>query len=260
MGGLMKLEVLAAIAGALLLSSCGDRFPDYHYKMTVYVETLSGEKAFSSVRSVEVTERSTIQASSGRRLDYKLQGEAVILDLPGGRTVYALLSKPDKPDYAKFIIGAALMAHAPREAPLTSVDQAKKEAREKASPPEPYTDQSEELHKLLEVKGEKDLPRYAPNPDPYRGPRQIDHWPMFVTFGDPADPKTVREVSPESIGVKHITIAITDEPVTTGIEKKLGWALSHRGALVPTPSGGSKWNKLPAQRLNRSAFTMESAK
>lgn len=44
---------------------------------------------------------------------------------------------------------------------------------------------------------------------------------MFVTFDDPSDPKTVREVSPESIGVSRITIEITDEDVTTGIEERL---------------------------------------
>ena len=209
-----------AFSAALLLAGCGDdRFPDYSYKMTIYADG----KAFSSVRHIEVTEGSTIQDSSGRRVDYKLQGQAVILDLPDGRTVYALLCKPDKAEYATLIAGAALMPHVARDAPLSPADQAMKEAREEQSPPKPYTNQAEALQMMVKVKGPKDLTRFVPNPDLYRGPRRLDHWPMFVTFSDPKDPKTVREVSPESIGVDRITIEITDEPVTTGIEERLGW-------------------------------------
>ena len=33
----------------------------------------------------------------------------------------------------------------------------------------------------------------------------------------------VREVAPEEIGVRRITIEITDESITTGIEKRLPW-------------------------------------
>ncbi len=55
---------------------------------------------------------------------------------------------------------------------------------------------------------------------------------MFVTFGDPKDPKTVRAVTPESIGVKRITIEITDDPVTTGIQARLGWLPAYYNKML----------------------------
>lgn len=78
---------------------------------------------------------------------------------------------------------------------------------------------------MVKVEGAYDLPRTLP-PRRNREPTQI--WPMFVTFSNPSDPRTVREVSPEAIGVDRITIEITDEDVTTGIEARL-----------PPPSAGA---------------------
>ena len=49
------------------------------------------------------------------------------------------------------------------------------------------------------------------------------HWPMMVRFGDIHDPKSVEKVEPEAIGVKRITLETTSDPVTAGIEKRLGW-------------------------------------
>ncbi len=55
--------------------------------MTVWV----GDKPFSTVRHVEVTEGATIQDSSGRRVDYRAEGEAVIIDTPTG-PVFAVMT------------------------------------------------------------------------------------------------------------------------------------------------------------------------
>ncbi|NOT70254.1 MAG: hypothetical protein HOP09_02915 [Hyphomicrobium sp.] len=59
----------------------------------------------------------------------------------------------------------------------------------------------------------------------------IERLPDLVTFEDITDPATVKEVSPNDpskalgcdFGWQKITLEITDEPVTTGIEKKLSW-------------------------------------
>lgn len=78
---------------------------------------------------------------------------------------------------------------------------------------------------MVAIKGPQELKRFIPVDKLRRhkgsGDPDFPGWPMFVTFSDPSDPKTVREVSPESIGVSRITIEITDEDVTTGIEKRL---------------------------------------
>ena len=240
-----------ALGAALLLSSCGDdQFPDYHYKMTVY----AGGKAYSSVRAVEQKQVFSLADSSGQSVQRRLQGEAVIIDLADGRTAYALLSKPGEAEYALKVAGYALL-------PL--VPEFKRDPRTDDLHVERGTESLDRMadkqRQMVAIKGPQDLPRTRPNPDPYRGPRALDSWPMLVTFSDPKDPKTVREVAPEEIGVNRITIEITEEPVTTGIEERLVWALNHKGALVRTRPQESKWDKPPAHRLNRAAFTRESA-
>lgn len=206
-----------AMASALFLAGCGDdRFPDYRYKMTIYVDTPEGTKSFASVRQVKEKEVPSIQNSSGWTVQTSLRGEAVILDLPGGRTAYALLTRPEDPDYAKYIIGAALrpFIHVPKRNEWFDDLPAK--------PGEALDRQAEASRQIVAVKGAKNLPRTLPNTDAARPDLPpFQAWPMFVTFGDPADPKTVREVTPDQIGVKRITIEITDEPVTTGIERRL---------------------------------------
>jgi hypothetical protein len=65
--------------------------------------------------------------------------------------------------------------------------------------------------------------------------------PMLVRFRDINDPLTIEPVNPNDLaasfgpGVKlrSATIAITDEPVTVGIEEKLGWLKSSKGGYLP---------------------------
>lgn len=216
----MRWLGLLQVPVALLVAACGgDAFPDYHYRMTIYAD----DKAFSSVRAIEQREVSSMVDSAGRRVERKLTGEAVILDLPGG-TYYALLSKPDNADYASLIPGAALARHIGGDESRSDAEQAMNEARDearRAADPGYFLDDiAARSRAMTEVEGAKDLPRTLP-PRPGRAPFQA--WPMFVTFGDPQDPRTVREVSPDSIGVSRITIEITDEDVTTGIENKFSW-------------------------------------
>lgn len=221
----MRWLGLLQVPVALLVAACGgNAFPDYHYKMTIYAD----DKAFSSVRAIEQREVSSMVDSAGRRVERKLTGEAVILDLPGG-TYYALLSKPDNADYATLIPGAALARHIGGDEPRSDAEQAINEARRAADPGYFLDDIAARSRAMTEVEGAKDLPRTLP-PRPGRAPFQA--WPMFVTFGDPQDPRTVREVSPDSIGVSRITIEITDENVTTGIERNLSWLPNYQDRML----------------------------
>ena len=59
--------------------------------------------------------------------------------------------------------------------------------------------------------------------------------PTIVRFRDIADPKSVEQVDPDDLAksfgpgvkLKSLTVQMTDEPVTTGIEKRLGWLAGH---------------------------------
>lgn len=236
--GLVKWPMwIAALLGAMLvLAGCGDdRFPDYSYKMTVH----TGGQEFSSVRHVEVTEGSIVTR--------RVTGEAVIIDHPNGRTYFALLSRPENPDYAKFAAGMALRDHVGKAAAKSEMDKALDEYDDNRGYQDSFGDAAEFLQAMVKVEGAKDLPRTIPAT---RNRPPMQAWPMFVTFGNPKDPKTVRKVTPESIGVERITIAITDEDVTEGIEERL--------PSYGSGSGFDQWYKSLAfrdpRRLTKDAF------
>lgn len=239
-------NVLLAVVIALSLSACDDRFPDYSYKMTIY----AGGKEFSSVRHVEVEEASSIVDSGGSTVKRRVEGEAVVLDL-NGRTYYALLSRPDNADYAQFVAGMALSRSIPRPAEKNDVEQAVDEYRRENSRQDSFGDAASGLQEMVQIEGPRDLPRTLP---PRRNRPPMQAWPTFVTFSDPKDPKTVREVSPDAIGVERITIEITDEDVTMGIEERLGWIRTFRGSIVKR--GRDQFvDEMPAvHRLGGSAF------
>lgn len=233
---------LIALTGSLFLTACGDdRFPDYNYKMTIHV----GDKAFSSVRAIKQEESASIIDSSGRSVKTKLQGEAVIINLSNGRTVYALLSKPDNADYGKYIPGAAL-------GPYINRPKSDKPLAEQPVDPFKYLDNAAGAsQQMVKVEGAKELPRTLPA---RQGRPPFQAWPMFVTFDNPANPRTVREVSPGSIGVKRITIEITNEDVTTGVETRLAWLPQY----YEKQFSGARFQKLGDYEANGLSAVMSS--
>ena len=227
----MSLRRLLGVFLALAsLSGCGDdSWQDYSYKMTVWV----GDKPYSAVRHVKVEERATIQASSGRRVDRRTQGQAVIVDTPSGQ-VFALMTPEEGQfgfgNYAAYVAEPAL-APAIGTAAESDVAEAVREYNERQPGHDWLADDAQRHNAMLEVKGPRDLPRTFES----RALGTIKVWPMFVRFGDIANPKSVRQVTPDSIGVTRITIEVTDEDVTTGIERILVW-LPHLERYRKDPS------------------------
>ena len=72
---------------------------------------------------------------------------------------------------------------------------------------------------------------------------EIGNYPYFVRFKDIKDPKSVEQVDPDNLAksfgtgvkLKSLTVQMTDEPVTVGIEKRLGWL----GSVGPLIDAGS---------------------
>ena len=259
---LAKTMLFLIVAFAMFgLSECGDRFPNYHYKMTVYI----GDAAFSSVRSVEVNEGLSIVDSGGTTVRRRVEGEAVAIDFSNDQTVYALLSPPDNPDYPQFVAGMALAPHVPREAPLTDVGRAVAEWRKDNTPQDSFRDAAEGLQAMVKIQGPRNLPKTLPA---RRGREPMKAWPMFVTFSNPKDQATVREVSPGSIGVTRITIEITDEEVTNRLEQRFpasfweAWEarrkqnIRDRGGFM-NPGDNSYFNSLTG-RLSKGNFISRS--
>lgn len=191
---------------ALMLPGCAfaeDKAPDYRYRLTVEVETPEGVKTGSSVIEVEQSLSRSTAAPAKVGVQRKVRGEAVAVDLPNGKTLFALLRSENNVDWASYVY-VYLATH----------ENGK-----------PFIDQ---LDNVLEVTGKRTLPRMWP---PVGFLEERSAYPMLVTFGDLADPTSVAEIDPDDLAatfgdgvkLKCITVELTDDPVTTGIEDRLGW-------------------------------------
>jgi hypothetical protein len=136
-------------------------------------------------------------------LDWRVSGEAVTVDLPGGQTLFALLRSDGSVDWASYVfVYLALDQFAENAADISS--------------------------KVLEVEGVRTLPRMW---SPVAHLDERSAYPMFVTFGDLADPTSVARADPddlaatfgEGVALRRITVELTDDPVSSGIEERLGW-------------------------------------
>jgi len=186
---------LSGLAAAVaLVGGCGlfGKSITYRYRLTVEVNTPQGIRTGSSVIQVDLKEQNGLQ---GSHVQTRKTGEAMAVDLPGGNTLFALLDgSPVTGLYA------------------TLPDEFDWYARAKA---------------LKNMEGVHDVPRTVPN---FRR-EQVEIWPTLVTFGDIADPTTMVRVDPdnaaatlgEGMRIKRITVEMTDDDVTTGILKRLGW-------------------------------------
>lgn len=192
--GLSGLAAAVALAGG-----CGlfGKSITYRYRLTVVVNTPQGIRTGSSVIQVDLKEQNGLQ---GSHVQTRKAGDAVAVDLPGGKTLFALLDgSPVTGLYA------------------TLQDKFDWYARAKA---------------LKNMEGVHDVPRTVPN---FRR-EQVDIWPTLVTFGDIADPTTVVRVDPdnaaatlgEGMRIRRVTVEMTNDNVTTGIAKRFPWWSRYR--------------------------------
>jgi hypothetical protein len=194
LGGLAML----ALGGCKLLGLSWT----YRYRITVEVDTPQGLKSGFAVREIVYTEQ-MIKLPDAAAVTATQRGEAVVVDLPNGQALFALLSTNGY---------ETLQAAFGDDSPAT-LDAAQNDGR------------------VVELR-----------PKPNSIPEQSGY-PTLVTFTDIADPASVKLVVPNELAdsfgpgvrLKRITVEITDDPVTTGIEERLGWLLTHRGTLKPDP-------------------------
>ena len=205
------LRVVAVAAIGLCLAGCG-RTETYRYRLTLAVDTPEGVKRASNV--VEVLFYSVSFPERG--IMHKLRGEALYLDLgPGASPLIALLTSKLHPRDAKeqrWTLDAG-----PDDNLIYRI----------YGPPPP---QSKNYF--------DDLPRIAR----MRVPRSITpaDLPDLVTFANINDPGSVIEVDPNNLRATlgpnitwhEITLESTDEPITTGIEKKLPWLPAYHGKML----------------------------
>ena len=199
-----------ALTSAGVLSACGYRGETVRYRLTVDVDTPQGLRSGSSVLEARIRQsgKNSLLTPEARGVRTDLKGEAVTVEMPDGRLLFALLRRPG--GYAGQIVGlfnyvTPLPKFEGEYASVRRVEYLKEHGGAGVVPPERY--------------------------------------PMLVTFDDINDPTSIREVDPgdlaasfgEGVSLRSIRVAITDDEVTTGIEKHLKWLPNTHGRLKPLP-------------------------
>jgi hypothetical protein len=189
--------------------------PDYRYRLTVEVQTPQGVRTGSSV--IEVTNRLAFNMNGGGySWIYRARGEAVAVDLPGGRTLFALLRGEN---------GA-------------NVDWAARIVYDLTTPVPPISDKfgSDRVQRLQNAVANRNLvsiPRLMPF---WSDDKATTAYPLLVTFRDIRDPTSVERANPDDleksfgagVKLKRITVQITDDPITKTIEKRFQWWADYR--------------------------------
>jgi hypothetical protein len=209
----MRIRILMAMLCALL-GACG-RTETVRYKMTVEVETPDGLKSGSAVREVKRI-RGGIVLPDGPKMQVRQHGEAVVVDLPGNQTLFALLStNGDEPLAAFGNDGLKAAQKTRRVAELQPI-----------------------AGRIESQNGYPLLVTFRDITDPKTVVR-VDPDDLAASFG-------------AGVRLKRITVQVTDAPVTTGIEKRLVWFKERAksgGNLIPmtriTIDGRTRYQPIP---------------
>ena len=190
------LRSLTSSALALsLLSACSPgKKAGFRFRLTVEVATPEGLRRGTSVYQVTAGTTAAL-APGGQARGWLVVGEAVAVELPGNRTLFALLRT-----YALHSDLAGLA--------MATLD------------PSFQNDMVESAERIAVG-------------DNIRSPATVDpsRYPLLVTFQDTANPETVREVEPSNLAVifgdgfrlERIVVEVTEGSVTTGLKRRLPW-------------------------------------
>lgn len=208
----MRYLVIGLLATMLVACAVGAKVPSYRYRMTVEIETPSGLRTGSGV--IEVQPRIKGEGAA----DMAVDGQAVPIDLPGGRTIFALLRSQTTGDWAGWIVHWLIRTPSINQKPM-----------------------AEQVRAAASARGVMTLPKRMPY-GAGAGLADQDPRPTFVVFGDQLNPATVRIIDPDKLAAEfgkgtrlnRITFQITDDPVTTDLYSRLSWLKTQRGSLVHT--------------------------
>jgi hypothetical protein len=199
---------------ATLLTGCGWRSGALRFRLNVEIDTPVGVKSGSSVIELVAHPPSLLELPD--KFSVSTVGQAPVVDLGGGRLVFALLSGQPFFRYALFVIVKTALEYPEIESSL------------KLEPLE-----RDNLVKLFRAAQEAE-PKIVLRPHDY---------PEFVTFDDIANPQTVNQIFPDSAdailgqgyGSRRVTITVVSrhEPVSSGFEQRFPAISNAIGRLRP---------------------------
>lgn len=213
------IALTASAAGLLAGCSFFRGKQTFRFRVTVELQTPEGLKSGSSVMEFYARKEPALTSEEGSGFRAGIsRGEAVVVDAPSG-PIFALLTVSSG---------------------STNIDVLGAFAPELWD--QPWEEKMAAVRRLSSENGIKvELPRAG--------------WPMLVRFADINDPKSVEAVDPATIGMKRILLETTNEDVTVGIKKRLGWL--HDGGATLDPGSGPTINPTVAQAIRQRKFTTE---
>jgi len=216
------LASAALVPLALALGGCGlvKNYAPFRYRLTVEVDTPLGLRTGSSVIEVTAGEVGTTLGGASA----EARGEAVAVAIAPGQTLFVLLGSEASSAWAAGIMSGVT-----------------------PKPDDPSISPDNRFGAHIEaVRANRKLntvPRWFP---PVRGIGEpVTGYPIMVRFRDVRDPASVEQVNPDDLAasfgpgvtLRRITVQLTDDPVTTGIEKRLRWVPTQNFGLVPRQRG-----------------------
>lgn len=215
------MSLVGAGLGVLALVGCGKPRETLRYRLTVTVDTPQGPRSGSSVIEVVGVRNPGWLTPEGRGTRSSFRGEAVAVDLPGGKVLFALLKTSG---------GASDAADYPWLA-----------FRERLKGSQDWLDS---IRRMRAWRGQVAV---MPATETTLVADNVPALPRLVRFRDVADPASVEKVDPANLAasfgpgfaLKAVRVEVTDDPVTTGIGKRLGWLTNP--AVMQNPG----WSKLP---------------
>jgi hypothetical protein len=207
-----------------LSSSCSKK-ETIRFRMTVHVETPKGLRTGSSVMEISAWENSF--ALNGHVRGRSFKGEAISVDLPSNRTLFALIVTERPASFQIFDIALDTLDPNYNFDWVESIARTKSERKSRESA-------------IVSPFRSLGLTKQIQSGVPFRS-----NYPMLVTFRDLNTPASVERIDPQNLGasfgpgysIKAITVEMTDQPLTQKIAQKLPWLRAYwaRSSLIPNP-------------------------
>lgn len=203
-----RRTMLGLFAGGAvtLIVGCGlvKSYAPFRYRLTVEIDTPHGLRMGSSVIEVTAGEVGTTLGGANA----EARGEAVAVDIAPGQTLFVLLRSD-----ASYGWAAGIMSGVTPEPGDPSISRDDRFGA--------HIEAVRANHKLNIV------PRWFP--PRLSADKPVSGYPIMVRFRDLRDPRTVERVDPDNLAasfgsgvtLRRITVQLTDDPITTGIEKRL---------------------------------------
>ena len=204
-----RVLVVAAVLVALGWVFFSQGRYSWHQRLTVAVETPTGEVSGSSVSAVSWRKHGSWWSVLG--WSYDVTGEALVVEVTPGRYLLALMRGTVTTEYMGSVAPASIAGREGRVLNLELFSELLSEVNYSSS-------RAAGVIPVAEV-----------------------WYPMLVTFDDITKPETVRVVDPENLAavfgqgvrLKAVTLEITEEAVTEGrVEGVFGWMQNYPEAHI----------------------------